>query len=228
MWLGGEFTRLRGIDRLYTGAIYAATGAVHPSPHRQRRTHHHGCAQPDNSWFYAASDNNTVFAYRPAVATTGLEDEDERQHPGDGCLPDRALPRRYFSQFTEQKVRRPSSDRPTPSRVPLPRGTPTPKASSPASGHSRSTATACTSAGSSPASATTSRRATPASPGLRRSSAASVARPAAGWWLMVSTGVTELLGCRVPVQQADDEPPPMPPRLQDGHSPNEPFGSRPR
>ena len=69
VWVGGEFTRIRGIDRLYLGAIDATTGvptAFSPTGGGGRTiTIELG---PDESWVYASSDNNSVFAYRHALS----------------------------------------------------------------------------------------------------------------------------------------------------------------
>ena len=69
VWIGGEFTRIRGIDRLYLGAIDATTGvptAFSPTGSGGRIiTIELG---PDESWVYASTDNNTVFAYQHALS----------------------------------------------------------------------------------------------------------------------------------------------------------------
>jgi hypothetical protein len=109
VWVGGEFTRIRGVDRLYTGAIDATTGV----PTSFAPTGSGGriitvALSPDNSWFYAASDNNTVFAYQHAVSDdpvwrTKMSGNVQAMAVSDSEL----YLGGHFSQFVEQRVARP-------------------------------------------------------------------------------------------------------------------------
>jgi hypothetical protein len=109
VWLGGEFTRLRGLDRLYAGAVYASTGQVHPfAPTAAGGRIITVALNPDATWFYTASDNNTVFAYQPAVSNAPVW---RTKMSGNAQAMAVSATELYlgghFSQFAEQKIRRP-------------------------------------------------------------------------------------------------------------------------
>lgn len=109
VWVGGEFTRIRGVERLYTGGIDAATGlptAFAPTGRGGRIIT--VAVSPDGAWFYASSDNNTIFAYQPAISndpvwTTKMSGNTQAMAVSGTEL----YLGGHFSQFVEQRVARP-------------------------------------------------------------------------------------------------------------------------
>lgn len=69
VWVGGTFNRIRGFERDYFGGIDAGTGL----PTSFQRAPSGGyvitvAQSADGNWVYATSENNTIFAYRPAFS----------------------------------------------------------------------------------------------------------------------------------------------------------------
>jgi hypothetical protein len=70
VWVGGSFTKIKGIVRSYFAGIDASTG----DPTSFNRPADGGyvitvATNADGSWVYATTENNTIFAYRPAVSS---------------------------------------------------------------------------------------------------------------------------------------------------------------
>lgn len=109
VWIGGEFTRIRGVEKLYLGGIDAATGApVAFAPGASGGRLITVAVSPDGSWVYGASDNNTVFAYRPAVSntpvwTTKMSGNVQTME----VSPTELYLGGHFSQFVTQRIARP-------------------------------------------------------------------------------------------------------------------------
>ncbi len=110
VWIGGEFTRIRGTDRLYLGAINATTGvptAFSPTGKGGRViTIELG---PDESWVYASSDYNTVFAYQHALSNNPkwFMKMDGNVQAMAATATDLYLGG-HFSQFVSENIARPS------------------------------------------------------------------------------------------------------------------------
>jgi len=73
VWVGGTFTKIRGIYKPYFGGINAATGI----PTAFTRDSWGGyvvtvAVNGDGSTVYATTENNTIFAYQPAVSNTEI------------------------------------------------------------------------------------------------------------------------------------------------------------
>jgi hypothetical protein len=69
VWVGGSFTRIKGVDRSYFAGIDAVSGL----PTSFNRPADGGyvitvATNADGSWVYATTENNTIFAYRPALS----------------------------------------------------------------------------------------------------------------------------------------------------------------
>lgn len=70
VWIGGEFTRIRGIDRPYFGAIDAVTGKTTPFAGLGNGSRVITLAlSPNGRWVYTANNANRVNAYKVDSAT---------------------------------------------------------------------------------------------------------------------------------------------------------------
>ena len=110
VWVGGSFSKIRGISRAYFGGIDAGSGV----PTAFSRNGFGGVVitvgiSPDGNTVYASTENNIVFAYRPAVSNVevwGTKLSGNTQ--AIAASPTEVYIGGHFSQFTEYGVKRPS------------------------------------------------------------------------------------------------------------------------
>ncbi|RHW25495.1 hypothetical protein D0Z08_18455 [Nocardioides immobilis] len=110
VWVGGAFTKIRGVARAYFGGINAGTGV----PTSFNRSSFGGvvitvAVSPDGGWVYATTENNFLYAYRPTVSNNhvwGTKMSGNVQ--AVAVSPTEIYIGGHFSQFTEYGVKRPS------------------------------------------------------------------------------------------------------------------------
>jgi hypothetical protein len=109
VWIGGSFTKIRGFTRSYFAGIDAVTG----TPTAFNRDAFGGyvitvATNADGSTVYASTENNIVFAYRPAVSSNPIW---ERKMSGNthaiAVSPTEIYIGGHFAGFNQPSINRP-------------------------------------------------------------------------------------------------------------------------